>query len=745
MNHLAYYDKRKKYFCENNNKTLREEYMELTEILKSHKTLVSWPFEWIALDKGYTDRTLYVNLSENEIKAKTVPQLMKEKFIGGRGYGLKLLWDATKPDTKWDDPENEIIIASGPIAGITQYSGTGKSICVSISPQTNSVMDSNVGGYFGPFLKFSGFDAIELQGKADRDVIIFIDGVNHKIEIIEAPLEPVDSHELAEMLTEMFADEEKDKKNVAIVSAGTAADHSLIGMLNFSFYDSKRKKVRLKQAGRGGIGTVFRNKHIKALVAKVPGVKGNLNNVVDLKAIMERGQRFNREMRELDDSQAEMRTKGTAHLTNVMNDYDLLPVHNFKFGSHPEAIKIHGEVWKSKFTQGIPDGCWIGCNMACAKGIDDYKLRTGPYKDQVVIVDGPEYETTSSLGSIAGIFNPDFTIEANFYCDTYGICTITWGTILGFLMECFENGILNEERTGGLKLSFGNADAAMDLLHQLGRGEGFGIIAGKGVRKLKELFAEKGWGDAKFMQDIGMENKGLEYSQYVSKESLAQQGGYAMTNKGPQHDEAWLIFMDMVNNQIPTFEAKAEALHYFPMFRTWFGLVGLCKLPWNDVEPENNHETSEPAKVPEHVDNYVTIYKAVTGKEFDKHEMIRMSERVYNFQRIFNLRRGYGVRKYDAQPYRAAGPVTAEEYLSRAERYDKQLLELVGYDPSGKSVEEKMAKMREYRENRYEQLLDAVYKRRGWTKNGVPKISHLKDLGMDLPELIELVTPYQED
>jgi aldehyde:ferredoxin oxidoreductase len=575
-------------------------------------------------------------------------------------------------------------------------------------------------------------------------VIIFIDGVNHQIEIMKAPLEPIDSHLLAEVLTEMYADEEKDKKNVAVVSAGTAADYSLIGMLNFSFYDSKRKKVRLKQAGRGGIGTVLRDKKIKAIVAKVPGVKGNLNNVVDLKPIMERGQRFNREMRELDDKQAEMRTKGTAHLTNVMNDYDLLPVNNFKFGNHPEADKIHGEVWKSKFTQGIPDGCWIGCNMACAKGIDDYLLRSGPYKGSKVIVDGPEYETTSSLGSIAGIFNPDFTIEANFYCDTYGICTISWGTILGFIMECYENGILNEERTGGLKLNFGNADAAMELLHQLGRGEGFGVTAGQGVRKLKEIFAKNGWGDPKFMQDIGMENKGLEYSQYVSKESLAQQGGYAMTNKGPQHDEAWLIFMDMVNNQIPTFEKKAEALHYFPMFRTWFGLVGLCKLPWNDVEPENNHETSEPAKVPEHVDNYVTIYKAVTGKDFDKAEMIRMSERVYNFQRIFNLRRGFGVRKHDAQPYRAAGPVTKEEYESRAERYDKQLRELVGFDPEGKTTEEKMAATRQYRENRYEQLLDAVYQRRGWTKNGVPKIEHLKNLGMDLPELIELVTPHQE-
>ncbi len=109
-----------------------------------------------------------------------------------------------KPDTKWNDPENEIVISGGPICGITQYSGTGKSLVVSISPQTNSVMDSNVGGYFGPFLKFSGFDAIELQGKAKKDVILLIDGVNGKIQILEAPAEAVDSHVLAEQLTEML-------------------------------------------------------------------------------------------------------------------------------------------------------------------------------------------------------------------------------------------------------------------------------------------------------------------------------------------------------------------------------------------------------------------------------------------------------------------------------------------------------------------------------------------------------------
>jgi aldehyde:ferredoxin oxidoreductase len=717
--------------------------MSLENFQNTHKLLYSYKYTWAPIEKGYNNRTLYVNVGSGEIKEKAVSEQMKAKFTGGKGFGLKLLWDATKPETRWNDPENEIVINTGPICGITQYSGTGKSLVVTISPQTDIPVDSNVGGFFGPFMKFAGFDSLELQGKADSDVIVLIDETREVIEIYEAGDESNDSHLMAEYLTETLALTEKDRMNVAVVSAGTAADNSLIGMLNFSFFDSKRKLVRLKQAGRGGIGTVLRDKKIKAVVAHTKGVTGNRNGVIDLQAIMERGKIFNREMRELDDKQCEMRSKGTAHLTLVMNDYDLLPVNNFKFGSHPDAVKISGDVWKSYFTQGVPDGCWIGCNMACAKGVDNYELRSGPYKGSKVIVDGPEYESTSSLGSIAGIFNPDFTIESNFYCDTYGICTISWGTILGFVMECYENGILNEERTGSMKLNFGNADSAMELLHMVSRGEGFGKIAGMGVRKMKELFAAKGWGDAAFMQDIGMENKGLEYSQYVSKESLAQQGGYAMTNKGPQHDEAWLIFMDMVNNQIPTFEKKAEALHYFPMFRTWFGLQGLCKLPWNDVEPEDNHTHAEPGKVPEHVDNYVAIYKAVTGNDFDKEELIRQSERVYNFQRIFDIRCGKGLRAHDAQPYRAAGPVTGEEYLSRQERYDGQLVDLLGLDPSKMSLDEKMAATRTYRENRYEQLLDAVYARRGWNKNGVPTLAHLKDLGMDLPEVIEVVTPLQ--
>ena len=717
--------------------------MDTGKIREQHRQRGSWDYTWTPLQRGYTDRILYLNVGTPEMRIKDVPAAMKEKFIGGKGYGLRLLWDATRPDTRWDDPENEIIISSGPIGGITQYSGTGKSLVVSISPQTDSVMDSNVGGYFGPFLKFAGFDALEIQGKADKDVIVYIDGINHHIEIFEAPAEAVDSHVLAEQLTEMFADDDSDRKNIGVVSSGIAAEHSLIGMLNFSFWDPKRKKVRLKQAGRGGIGTVFRNKKIKALVCKIPGVKGNLNNVVDLEAIMERGKRFNREIREFDDKQCQMRQVGTAHLMEIMNDHDLLPTMNYQYGSHVDAYKIDSSVWKSKFTQNIPDGCWIGCNMSCSKGADNVILATGPYKGQIVTVDGPEYENAAGLGSNCGIFDPAYIIEANFYCDTYGICTITWSTITAFIMECFQRGILNKERAQGFEMHFGDSAKALELLHMVARAEGFGKIAGTGVRRMKEMFIKNKWGDPQLIFDIAMENKGLEYSQYMSKESLAQQGGYAMTNKGPQHDEAWLIFMDMVNNHIPTFENKAEALHYFPMFRTWFGLVGLCKLPWNDVEPENNAHTDEPAKVPEHVDNYVTIYKAVTGREFDKHRLIQDSERVYNFQRIFNIRRGYGKRIHDRQPYRAAGPVTKEEYESRAERYDRQLKEVVGFNPEGRTTEEKMTELRRYRESQYESLLDAVYKRRGWNNNGIPTIDFLKKIGMDLPELIDVVKNYQ--
>jgi len=119
---------------------------DIQKMKEAHKIIKEWDYEFTPLYRGYTDKILYVNLSDNTIKEKAVPEQMKEKFIGGKGYGLRLLWDATTPETKWDEPENEINIFSGPIGGITQYSGTGKSLVVSLSPQTDIAIDSNVTG-----------------------------------------------------------------------------------------------------------------------------------------------------------------------------------------------------------------------------------------------------------------------------------------------------------------------------------------------------------------------------------------------------------------------------------------------------------------------------------------------------------------------------------------------------------------------------------------------------------------------
>ena len=691
------------------------------------------------LERGYNNRTLYVNLSEMKIMSEPVSEKMKETFTGGRGFDLWLLWNSLPKDRiiKWDDPENEVCLACGPLGGIPVYPGGGKSIAVAISPLTGMAVDSNVGGYFGPYLKFAGWDALEVQGKPESEVVVFIDGDACTVRVEEARELPSETHLVVEALAQKYGG--GNPRSISVVSSGPGAEHTLMGCLNISWYDPARGVHRLKQAGRGGIGTVLRNKRVKAIVVKYSGkITVESNGPADAALVKETGIAHNREIRALDPKQNEMAIIGSPQLVSAMNNFDLLPVDNFRYGSHAEAEKLGREVYRNKFDAGF-DGCWMGCSMSCAHVVKDFELKTGPYKGQRVFVTGPEYETVAGVGSNCGIFNVDHVIEMNYYCDIYGLDTISVGTATAFAMECYEMGLIDKNATGGLNLCFGNKDAAMELVHQMARGEGFGVVVGQGVRQMKKQFAEKYGADAKIMQDIGMESKGLEFSEYVTKESLAQQGGYGLTLKGPQHDEAWLIFLDMVHNLMPTFEQKAENLHWFPMWRTWFGLNGLCKLPWNDVVPEGNKQTKEPAKVIQHVENYAKLFYAVTGKKVTAEDLILMSEKVYNFQRIFNLRMGYGTRKQDTVPYRAVGPVTKEEYESRRERYDKQLKEKLGVDPTGKTTEEKMKALRKYREAEYKKLKDAVYKRRGWTPNGVPTPEKAKELGIDFPDVMKLL------
>jgi len=566
--------------------------------------------------------------------------------------------------------------------------------------------------------------------------VILIDGIEEKIQLFESSGLPEDAYELSDVLAAHFA--AGKPRSISVVSSGPGAKHTLVGCLNFTWYDTKRKLTRYKQAGRGGMGTVFADKGIKAIVARWDTVKLDTNRPADKEALRNVSKLHSREIAELDPKQNEMAKIGTTHLVPIMNDFDLLPTHNFKYGQHKHASLIGKEVYQTLFDPGF-DGCWMGCTVACAHGVRDFVPVSGPYKGKKVFVDGPEYETIAGCGSNLGIFDPLTILEMNFYCDAYGLDTISVGTGTAFVMECFELGLINALQTGGLTLNFGNRPAVLELLHQMARGEGFGKIVGQGIRRMKQIFAEKYGADPAVMQDIGMEAKGLEFAEYVSKESLAQQGGFGLALKGPQHDEAWVIFLDMVHNLMPTFEQKAEALHWFPMFRTWFALCGLCKLPWNDIVPEDNKDSEDPAKVIKHVEWYAEYFSAVTGRKAAPDDLITMSETVYNFQRIFNLKMGFGRREHDDIPYRAMGPVTIEEYESRQDRYDQQLADNLNEEIDTKSTAEKLSLLRKYREDQYEKLKDAVYRRRGWTPEGIPSTGTVKRLGIDFPDVIELL------
>ncbi len=242
----------------------------IAKLRDNHALLKELIYPKAILEKGYANRTLHLDLSSMDIVIKPVTEQMKDLFIGGKGFDLFLMWQEVNPKTRWDSPENAICISSGPLGGTTSFPGSGKSLVTSISPTTGAPIDSNVGGHFGGLLKASGFDAICIVGKAKEDVIVVIDGEDLSVRIETAPLEDVNAHIVSEQLTEMYAKDDRDKRNISVVSSGIAAEHSLLGILNFSWFDWRRGSTRVKQAGRGGIGTVFRDKKIKALLVRCP-------------------------------------------------------------------------------------------------------------------------------------------------------------------------------------------------------------------------------------------------------------------------------------------------------------------------------------------------------------------------------------------------------------------------------------------------------------------------------------------
>ena len=361
---------------------------------------------------GYTDRILRVDLSRREISIEELAPDFKDKYTGGRGYALKLIWDGTTAQTRYDSPENILAMASGPLGNEPGFPGTGKFIVGTISPMTDTFIDSNVGGHFGPLLKLAGFDALAVSGTAGKkEVVILIDGDASTIAISAAPEydKATDAGALSygeRLLKEVNNGEYSDR--LAAVSAGKGALHARYGVIHSLFYDRRRQRIRSKQAGRGGTGTVMRAKGLKNIVVRSSLSKANGNNPVDKQGVRAAGRAMKQVINKADPTQLHLSAWGTTILAEYMDKFHIFPVKNYQYGQSPDSAKLFGHVFLDRyFSKRIPDGCYYGCNLACAKGAENVELTRGPAAGRRVNIDGPEYETVGA--SAAWVFSTPST------------------------------------------------------------------------------------------------------------------------------------------------------------------------------------------------------------------------------------------------------------------------------------------------------------------------------------------------
>jgi aldehyde:ferredoxin oxidoreductase len=691
-----------------------------------------------------------VDLSAGFIGESSIDEEIRDYFLGGRSLGLYLLYKSIRPQTGALDPENPLILANGPLGGIPLFPGTAKSMAISLSPLTGIAGVSNFGGYFGPYLKYAGFDVLQVTGQADRFVMIVINGLKGEITVEDAPSDD-ETFDLERDIIERFTRLGYTKRQLAFMSTGIGAANTSYGCINSHYYDPSKPVnggkgiFRTKQAGRTGIGSVMRQKKIRSIVVLADHQHGdNPYGAADWNRVKRAGSKLHKVVKEVDPQSLKMYRRGSAGLITFMNkdEYKSLPVRNFQAGSDPRARQICGKYYAEHlFEHKGMDGCFPGCNLQCTKG-GHVVLRSGVHRDRRVWVDGPEYETAAGFGSNLGIFSAEFIMEANWHCDNYGIDTITTANIMGFLMECFQRGYLVAEDGDGLELNWGDEASSLEFIHQLalGRTE-MARAAGSGMRELAEWvalrYAERtGKEIVNVLESFAMHAKGLPFTFYRTHHSLSMQGSYAAASDiGAHHAAAWLIKADLLG-AFPDMEHKAKALIDYPRVRLGNDNMGVCKLPWVDVfNPESSARNGSDRYInPASQEIYAEFYNGVLGTELTWEEIFAQTDRDINLQRILNaMRYGRETVSYDWLPDRAIGPTEDSLYLQEQEFNDRDLaqrLDMPLEDILAMPVPERRNRLMEHRKKELRRLIDIYYRERGWNSLGVPMPETLERLGL---------------
>lgn len=594
-------------------------------------------------------RILRIDVGAKHASPWIVPDDVRA-YLGGIGYGVKILSDEVDPGVDPLSPENKVVLTVGPLTG-TSAPMHAQTCLVTKSPLSGTILNSYAGGFLGPEIKFCGLDGVLLEGAGTEWTLLLIDDETVRFEsaeaIVGATTEEAEAH-----IKESYG---SDYRTLSIGPAGERAV-AMAGVFS-----------ETRAFGRGGAGAVLGSKRIKAI-----GVRGSRAvTTADPKAfgvLTAENMELLRGARSDEYGLLGIFSKyGTGGGMPLVQEHGALPTKNHTYGSFEDAAKIDGAFYEENlYTRRI--ACY-GCPVHCGR-LHKFTGADG----RALWGRGPEYETMFSLGSNLLNGDPETLAEANRLAEEYGVDSLTTGVTIAWALEMAEAGSLSES---GLDLRFGNADAVLGLLHRICTREGVGDTLAKGPR---EAALELGGGS------IGraMQVKNSGFAAWMPRRMKGTGLAFATSNRGACHKRAPIGAEIVGAMDMDSYDGKAAVV--IETQNTVNAIFTLISCRFHEFVTD--HEV------------YPKFVNAATGRAISWDEMVALGERVWNLEKLFNLKAGLG-REDDRLPSRCFEPV-----LGATSR-------------SAVLVEEK-----------FEAMLDEYYRLRGWNSEGVPGKAKLDELGI---------------
>jgi aldehyde:ferredoxin oxidoreductase len=611
---------------------------------------------------GYAGRILHIDLTTGKTYTEPLNEEYAKKYIGGIGLGIRLWLDHSKPGVDPFSPENPLILTTGPISGTVWPTGGNGHAFVSKSPQSYGVGEAKSHGSFGTELKRAGYDAVIFKGKAERPVYVWID--DDSVQILDA------SHLMGKSPaeTEDAIREELGDYYIRVAAIGPAGEK----LVRIACIINDKTRA----AGRTGLGAVMGSKNLKAIA-----VRGTRDiEVAKTEEFMEFVKEFHERMK--GPATKKYRTLGTPENVLVHNSLHCMPTRNYNNAHFEGAEKVSGESLNERFVAKI-----IGCSSCAMRCEHICVVAEGPYKGTMTRM---EYEPLWAMGPYCGVDRLDAIIKGMDLCNYYGMDSISAGVIVGFAMDCYENGIITDKDTDGIEARFGNHEALVQLLEKMGKREGIGDILAEGVKIAGEKI---GKGAEKLAQHI----KGVEVTGYDLRCLKTAALGFAVSFRGADHNRHGAYAFDVKGkvNRLVVEKGRGKMVKDMEDLYTVIDSLIVCKFSRGTYYKG--------------IEDMARLYTLVTGIEMTPEELQRSGERINNVARIFNIREGLG-RKDDTLPWKVMNQPITDEGPAKGAYVSQKELDL---------------------------LLDDYYEARGWTEEGIPTIEKLKELAMD--DLISIV------